>query len=106
MHEVSYIRAWVNLGLCFSEKLKGAVALQTYRIKGGEENKRTAVKHLENALSFWDVVIEITRPIYNDMPLVHYCEEDDNRRFHWAILRTEVAEDIETARNAEVIQSK
>jgi hypothetical protein len=76
MYEVADIKAWANLGLHFSEKLKAAVALQTFKLKGGEDNKQKAVKHLQNALHYWDVVIAITRPIYNDMPLVHYSEEN------------------------------
>ena len=34
MFEVADIKAWANMGLHFAEKLKGAVALQTYRCKG------------------------------------------------------------------------
>ncbi|HEY3406130.1 MAG TPA: glycoside hydrolase family 20 zincin-like fold domain-containing protein [Ohtaekwangia sp.] len=105
--EVADIRVWANLGLYFAEKLKGAVALQTYRLRGGEANKQAAVKHLEQALSFWDSVIEITRPLYNDMPLVHYSEQDgkpwqenDHLRFHWEKLRPDVQKDIELAKNA------
>ena len=45
------------------------ICLQTYRVKGGEANKQNAIEHLENALHFWDEVVAITRPIYNDMPL-------------------------------------
>lgn len=52
------------------------------------------------ALGFWEVVIDMTRPIYNDMPLVHYSEQDDDRRFHWGKLRPDVAGDIEIAKNA------
>lgn len=107
MFEVADIKAWANLGLHFAEKLRGAVALQTYRTKGAEDKKQAAIRHLENALSFWDVVISITRPIYNDMPLVHYSEQDgvrskENQRllFHWEKLRPDVAKDVETAKNA------
>jgi hypothetical protein len=107
MFEVADIKTWANLGVHFAEKLRGAVTLQTYRTKGGEENKQAAIKHLENALRFWDVVISITRPIYNDMPLVHYSEQNgvrskENQRltFHWEKLRPAVAKDVETARNA------
>jgi hypothetical protein len=53
------------------------------------------------------MVISITRPLYNDMPLVHYSEQDgksweenDHLRFHWENLRPEVAKDIEVAKNA------
>ena len=107
MYEVEDIRAWANLGLHLAEKLKGAVALQTFKVKGGEENRKAAVQHLQKALGYWDVVIMITRPIYNDMPLVHYSEQDgkpwrenDHLRFHWEKLRTDVANDIEYARQA------
>ena len=110
MFEVADIEAWANLGLYFAEKLRGAVALQLYRIQGDEENKAEAVAHLEKALGFWDQVIAITRPIYRDMPLVHYSEQDgkswqenDSLRFHWALLRPDVAKDVETAKNASVV---
>ncbi|MCC9167593.1 glycoside hydrolase family 20 zincin-like fold domain-containing protein [Pontibacter harenae] len=113
MYEVADVKAWANLGMYFSEKLKGAVALQIYRMRGGEENKQNAVKHLENSLKYWDEVIAITEPIYNEMPLVHYSEqrgntkeEIDQLRFHWVNLRPEVAKDIEIAKSATVISMK
>ena len=109
MFEVSDVKVWANLGLFFAGKLRGATALETYRMNGGEENKQNSIKHLENALHFWDVVINITSPIYKDMPLVHYSEQDgkswkenDNLRFHWRLLRPDVVKDIDTARNATV----
>jgi hypothetical protein len=105
LFEVADIKTWANLGLHLAEKLKGAVALQTYLVKGGEENKQKAIIHLQKALSFWDTVVSITRPIYNDMPLVHYSEQNgvrskENQRlmFHWEKLRPDVAKDIETAK--------
>ena len=107
--EVADVKVWANLGLYFAEKLKGAVALQTYRVKGGEDNKKSAIRHLESALQFWDVVISITRPLYNDMPLVHYSEQDgkswkenDHLRFHWESIRPDVAKDVEIAKGAKV----
>ena len=106
MYEVADVQAWANLGLYFAQKLKGAVALHTYREQGGEENKQNAVRHLEEALRYWDVVVGITRPIYKDMPLTHYSEQDDKLRFHWAILRPEVARDVEIARNALLVSVK
>ena len=109
MFEVADVKTWANMGLHFAEKLKGAVALQTYRTKGGEENKQSAIKHLQNALQYWDEVVSITRPIYNDMPLVHYSEQngvrsEENKHltFHWEKIRSDVAKDIETAKNAAV----
>lgn len=106
MYEVADIQTWANLGLYFAQKLKGAVALQKYRVKGNEADKIAAVKHLENALYYWDIVVAITNPIYNDMPLTHFSEQNGNRsrihdslRFHWRILRPEVEKDIEIAKN-------
>jgi hypothetical protein len=107
--EVADVKAWANIGLHFAEKLKGAAALQTYRTKGGEENKQNAIKHLENALKYWDEIVSITNPIYNDMPLVHYSEQngvrsEENKHltFHWRKIRPDVAKDIETAKNATI----
>lgn len=105
--EVADVRAWANLGLFFAQKLKGGVALQAYRLRGGEENKLRAITALQTALQYWDTIIGITRPLYNDMPLTHLSEQDgkpwqenDHLRFHWEILRPDVARDIEIAREA------
>ena len=75
-YEVADIRTWAYLGLHLAEKIKGAIALQTYRTQGKDINKQTAIDHLTRALQYWDKVIKITRPIYKDMPLVHYSEQD------------------------------
>jgi hypothetical protein len=101
-YEVADVKAWAHLGLYFAQKLRGAVALQLYRVKGDEKNKALAIQYLQNALKQWDEVIAITRPLYNDMPLVHFSESDDSRRFHWEKLRPAVANDIDIARNASV----
>ena len=101
MYEVADIKTWANLGLHLAEKLRGAVALQTYRVRGGEENQRAAVEHLQRALGYWDEVIKITRPIYKDMPLTAYNGNprvaNPNNLFHWARVRDEVAHDVEVA---------
>jgi hypothetical protein len=109
MFEVADIKTWANMGLHFAEKLKGAIALQTFRTNGGEANKLEAIHHLGNALKYWDEIVSITSPIYNEMPLVHYSEQngvrsEENRHltFHWKKLRPDVAKDIEMAKNATV----
>lgn len=107
MFEVADIKTWANLGLNLAEKIRGGVALQTYRTKGGEEYKQEAVKHLEKALNYWKIVVSITRPIYNDMPLTHMMDQNgktwkDNYydKFHWAMLVPQVAADVEIAKDA------
>ena len=104
MYEVADVKTWANLGLHLAEKLKGAVALHSFRLGGGEKDKQAAIEHLQRALGYWDEVIKITRPIYRDMPLTHYNHNsfDENRDnlFHWARIRDEVAQDVEVARTA------
>ncbi len=103
MYEVADVKAWANLGLHLAEKIDGALALQTFNLSGGEQNKEEAVKHLEKALNYWDKVVEITRPIYRDMPLTHYngssYDRNEDNLFHWERIRPDVANDIEVARN-------
>jgi hypothetical protein len=104
MYEVADIKIRANLGLHLAEKLKGAVALQVYRTSGREEYKQNAVVHLQKALHYWDEVIKITRPIYKDMRLTHYNHNfftaNDDNLFHWGLIRDEVANDVEVAKNA------
>ncbi len=106
MYEVADVKTWANLGLHLAEKLKGAMALHTYRLSGGAENKQQAIDHLQKALGYWDEVIRITRPIYRDMRLTHYNHNffvaNDDNLFHWALIRDEVAKDVEIARSSQV----
>jgi hypothetical protein len=104
MYEVADVQIWANLGLHLAEKLRGAIELDTFRFAGGDEHKQLAIEHLEKALGYWDEVIRISRPIYKDMKLTHYnnnsFDANPNNLFHWALIRDEVATDIEVARNA------
>ena len=104
MYEVADVKTWANLGLHLAEKLKGAVALKKFRLSGDPEQQRQAIKHLEQALVYWDEVIRITRPIYRDMPLTHYnhnsYDENKNNLFHWALIRDQVKADIDIARSS------
>ena len=55
-------------------------------------------------LAISDEVIRISRPIYRDMPLTHYnhnfFDANADNLFHWALIRDEVARDVEIARNS------
>jgi len=101
-YEIADVQAWAQLGLHLAEKLRGAVALQLYRLSGDTDLRQTAVAHLERALSHWDELVRITRPLYRDMPLTHYnhnfFDANPDNLFHWALIRDEVARDLETAR--------
>ena len=105
MYEVADVKTWANLGLHLAEKIKGAIALHTYRLAGDEENKLKAIQHLQEALKYWDEVIKITRPIYRDMRLTHYnhnfFDANNDNLFHWALIRDEVARDVEIAQSSQ-----
>jgi len=104
LYEVADVETWAHLGLHLAEKLRGAVALQSFRLGGGDEQKARAVAHLERALAHWDEVVRITRPLYRDMKLTHYNHNffvaNDRNLFHWALVREEVAADVTIARAA------
>ncbi len=109
IYELSDIRTWAFLGLHLAEKIRAGIALQTYREIGNEENKKNAVKHLEHALRFWNIVVGITSPLYKEMPLVHLSEQDgktwqenDHLRFHWKLLIPDVERDIQIAKDAKI----
>ncbi len=103
MYEVADVKTWAWLGLHLAEKLRGAVALQTFRASGDAQYQRQAISHLQLALDAWDEVIHITRPIYRDMKLTHYngnsFDANPDNLFHWALVRDAVAQDVEVARH-------
>ena len=109
LYEIADIKAWSYLGLHLAEKIKGGIALQTYRTRGGENNKQNAIKHLQMALTYWDNIISITKPLYKNMPLVHLSQQGGKESrenfyltFHWEGSRPDVARDVEIAQKAVV----
>ncbi|MCS4434057.1 hypothetical protein [Aquiflexum gelatinilyticum] len=106
MYELADIKIWANLGLHLAEKIKGSISLQSYREGLGANHQAEAVTSFTNALEYWDKIIAISRPIYKDMPLAHYNgsshDRNENNLFHWALIRDEVAYDIEIAKSAVV----
>jgi hypothetical protein len=108
LYEVADIKAWSYLGLHLAEKIKGGISLQTYRTLGGESNKQNAIKHLQMALTYWDNIVNITKPLYKNMPLVHLSQQGGKESrgnfyltFHWEGIRPDVAKDIEIAQQAQ-----
>jgi hypothetical protein len=105
-YELADIRIWANLGLHLAQKLRGTIALQSYRSGLGEGQKTEAIAAFTDALAYWDKVIAISRPLYNDMPLTHYNgsshDRNDENLFHWALIRDQVAHDLAIANAAKV----
>jgi hypothetical protein len=54
------------------------------------------------ALADWDQLVAVTRPIYRDMKLTHYngnsFDANPQNLFHWALIRDEVARDVDVAK--------
>lgn len=102
-YEVADVKAWAYLGLHLAEKLRGAVALKMYWKTDDASQQDIAVCHLQDALDHWDQLVAVTRPLYKDMPLTHYnhnsFDANEDNLFHWALIRDEVANDIEVARS-------
>jgi hypothetical protein len=100
-YEVADVRIWSSLGLHLAAKLRGAVALATYRATGDEALKQEAIRHLEVAVANWNLLAATARPIYLDMKLAHYngnsFDANPDNLFHWDRLREEVARDVATA---------
>ena len=100
-YEVTDVQAWVYLGIHLAEKLRGAVALATYRIAGNQAVKQQAIGHLQQALGYWTVLGGNTRPLYRDMKLTHYngnsFDANPDNLFHWERIRGEVARDVDVA---------
>jgi hypothetical protein len=95
-YEIGDVKIWANLGLHLAEKIRGAVHLKTFQISGEESNRALAIRHLETALSYWDKVISVSRPLYKDMPLTPYLH-NENALFHWEKLRPSVEADLQIA---------
>jgi hypothetical protein len=109
LYEVADIKAWAYLGLHFAKKIRGGLALQQFRIQGGETNKQEAIRQLQQSLGYWDDLVSITAPLYKKMPLVHLSQQGGKETpanfyntFHWSDLRSEVAKDVQTAKDAKI----
>lgn len=107
LYEVADIKTWAYLGLHFAKKIRGGVALQQFRLRGEEANKKSAVTFLQQSLQYWDAVISITAPLYKKMPLVHLSQQGGKETpanfyntFHWSALRSEVEKDVQAAKDA------
>jgi len=100
-YEVADVQAWAYLGLHLATKLRGAVALATYRLSGDEKMKQQAIYQLMSARAFWNLLAGTTRPLYRDMKLTHYngnsFDANPDNLFHWSRLVDEVSKDVETA---------
>ena len=92
-HEIADVRAWAHLSLYFADKLRAAVALQTFRSTKDAAQQKRAVELLTTAAGHWDNLIAITSPLYGPVPVIHL----GSTPFSWAMYRDAVQRDIEIA---------
>jgi hypothetical protein len=102
LYEVSDIKAWSNLGLYFSNKLRAAVEYKRYTISKNENDIQKAIKFLTTATQYWHSLVEVTAPVYKPVPLTHYCENDPQYAqvlFHWSKVEAEVKDELAWLKN-------
>ena len=96
--EIEDLSTWAYLGLYFASKLRGGVALETYRQMGINSEKTKSIAHLVTALKHWEKVVEHTRDRYQPVPHVSISpESNDYTAFSWDYFTPQVKKDIEIA---------
>lgn len=101
LYEVSDIRTWANLGICFANRLRAGLEFQQYKENDEMAHKTKAIELLEQSLENWKEVVRITKPVYKPVPLVHN-NHNDKALFHWSAFQKDIEEEIERIRNDEM----
>jgi len=104
--ELADLQTWAWLSFYFADKLRAGVALQTFRLSGGDENRQRAISHLTKCLAHWQKVSESTLSHYHVVPYIEgntFASEayKDALRFSWVKYTPQVERDIELARESE-----
>ncbi len=97
LYEVSDIRAWANLGLYFSNKLKAATEYKRFKISSQQKDLQKAIEWLTKANGYWHSLVAVTTPVYKPVPLTHFCENHIDYaedRFHWSKIEAETKSEL------------
>jgi hypothetical protein len=98
LYEVSDIRAWANLGLYFSNKLRAAIEYKRFKTTNDNKDLDKAIAWLTKATNNWHNLSEVTKAVYNPVPLTHFCENAPEFKevlFHWSIVEKEVKTELD-----------
>lgn len=106
LYEKSDIQAWAYLGLYFSDKLKAAVSYQQYINTKDIKFHQEAIEWLESATENWSKLVEVTKPVYNPVPIEHKGYRVDSNLFHWSIVQEEVEAELEWLKAFNVFQTQ
>lgn len=92
--EMADVSAWSHLSLYFAEKLRAAVALQTFTLTKGGTERTTAVSALEKAKVHWQNLVTATQAHYPEVPLIHTGRVN----FAWGKYSDQVERDLTVAK--------
>jgi hypothetical protein len=92
--EIMDVQAWSYQGFYFAQKLRAAVALETYRVSGDQGKKEEAVALLKSAKWHYQKLIEVTLH-HQPISMVQLGGE----LFHWKLFLDQVERDITVAEN-------
>ncbi len=98
LYELSDIKAWANLGLYFSNKMRAAVEYKRFKTSNDKKDLDKAIEWLTLASAGWHELVEVTTPVYKPVPLTHFCEnapEFEELYFHWSIVEDQVKAELE-----------
>ena len=97
-YEIADMKAWANLGLYFSNKLRAAVEFKRFKTSNDKNDLEKSIEHLTKATGNWANLVKVTTPVYKPVPLTHFCEnegEAKDLKFHWSIVEKEVIKELE-----------
>jgi hypothetical protein len=101
-YEVADMKAWANLGLYFSNKLRAAVEYKRFKASNNKKDLDNSIAGLTKATANWHSLVEVTSPVYQPVPLTHFCENEEEskeQKFHWSIVETQVKEELDWLKN-------
>ncbi len=98
LYEVTDIKAWANLGLYFSHKLRAAVEYKRFKTSNDVKDLDKSIEWLSKATERWQDLVEVTNPVYKPVPLTHFCENTpgfEELYFHWSIVEDQVIAELD-----------
>ena len=96
-YEVADMKAWANLGLYFSNKLRAAVEYKRYSTSKDKKDLDKAIDWLTKATTNWSSLVAVTTPVYKPVELTHFCENEEEAKdqdFHWSIVEKQVIDEL------------
>ena len=89
------LEAFAHLSAYFADKIRGALWVHRFRVKGEEKDQKEAIVSLEAALAHWRAYAEVASALYETQLLARTSYTDWN-----GVLLEHVKDDIRIARDA------